>query len=99
MKWISEHIFTTSLANKLHGVDAAGIGRSLPTGRQGIGSYLGRSPDVVNIKEQSAPARLRHSGGEVIVVGGTSRWKDRRTHDPMKDRTLSCLKFDKEVQT
>ena len=27
LKWISEHIFTTSLANKLQVVDAAGIGR------------------------------------------------------------------------
>ena len=52
MKWISEHIFTTSLTNKLHGVDTAEI--------EGIGSYLGRSPDVVNIKEKSA---------EAIVVG------------------------------
>ena len=41
----------------------------MPQGsEEGIGSYLGRSPDVVNIKEKSAPARLRHSGGEAIVV-------------------------------
>ena len=57
---------------------------------EGIGSYLGRSLRYELAGEKSA---------EVIVVGGTSRWKDRRTHDPMKDRTLSCSKFDKEVQT
>ena len=55
-------------------------------------SYLGRSPDVGNIEEKSA---------EVIVVAsravtGRNKAEDSRA---MKGRTLSCLKFDKEVKT
>ena len=60
------------------------------------GQALGRSPDVVNIKEKLVPIAIG-----IIVVGRRAATERIMAEDsqPMKDRTLSCSKFDKEVQT
>lgn len=52
-------------------------------------SYLGISPDVVNIEEKSA---------EVIVVAGRAVTGRNKAEDSraMKDRTLSCSKCCKD---
>ena len=50
-------------------------------------SYLGRSPDVVYIKEKSADA--------IVVDRNEPRYMG-RTHTSMKGRTLSCSKCCKE---
>jgi hypothetical protein len=55
---------------------------------EGISSYLGRSPDVVNVKEKSA---------EVVVVDSNEPKALRRTHSSMKDRTLNCSKCCREI--
>jgi hypothetical protein len=61
----------------------------MPQGsEEGIRSYLGRSPDVWNIKEKSA---------EVVVVDSNEPKALRRTHNSMKDQTLSCSKCCREI--
>ena len=62
----------------------------MPQGsEEGICPYLGRSPNVEYIfKEKSA---------EVVVVGSNEPEALRRTHTPMKDRTLDCSKCCREI--
>jgi len=87
MKRVSKHIFATLLANKLHSADAAGIGRR--------NKFLPGEISVprVGIREVSPDSYRDHSSWKQRADGII-----RRSHDPMKDWTLSCLKCCKEAK-